>query len=387
MSLAKENVRKLQKEKTPRDTLLRVKYDMVCTCACTLTRDFLLTCIVRNNSSSPPPSPPKQELMKDGLDADDIWVMVEDEFLATAKLYTQHLHHAEYQRLKKLARSQNASTIQSISRPVDNRTVLSMESKKKMEATVRRQQGNIAITNILGRGNLGGRNDPDSEGEDDPWMKDPRLAGLMTHRENSTQLAAITGVKSKTRASEGYSQTLRPQLQACETSFSAGSTTVVQREKPKRAEASKAVEAAEEAEPFKYDEDDEDDLDASAWKAPRPAKSVYKRINPPAHNSSAKPLGAIEKIRRKDEKLFLRSKYNGMNAKLSSPSASPRTAKTHMEISNDEQDSSDDLPERQPVSSKLAERMAKRKAESVKKEREEGRRTSLLLEEIPTFLV
>ena len=42
--------------------------------------------------------------MHPGLNADDIYVMVEDEFLATAQLYTQHLHQAEYQRLKALAR-------------------------------------------------------------------------------------------------------------------------------------------------------------------------------------------------------------------------------------------------------------------------------------------
>src|ERR1700759_4337684 len=54
----------------------------------------------RNPSSSPPPAPPQEEYMISGLEHDDGWVMVEDEFLTTAKLFTAHLHNADYQRLK-----------------------------------------------------------------------------------------------------------------------------------------------------------------------------------------------------------------------------------------------------------------------------------------------
>lgn len=42
--------------------------------------------------------------MREGYDADDIWMMVEDELLATAQLYTQNLHHAEYLRLSQQAK-------------------------------------------------------------------------------------------------------------------------------------------------------------------------------------------------------------------------------------------------------------------------------------------
>ncbi|KAI5463451.1 hypothetical protein BGZ63DRAFT_353313 [Mariannaea sp. PMI_226] len=44
--------------------------------------------------------------------------MVEDEFLNVAHQFTVHLHHAEYSRLKNLAKTQNAATIQEIERPV-----------------------------------------------------------------------------------------------------------------------------------------------------------------------------------------------------------------------------------------------------------------------------
>ncbi|KAK5998549.1 hypothetical protein PT974_00929 [Cladobotryum mycophilum] len=44
--------------------------------------------------------------------------MVEDEFLHIAQSFTAHLHRAEYDRLKALARAQNAAAISEIERPV-----------------------------------------------------------------------------------------------------------------------------------------------------------------------------------------------------------------------------------------------------------------------------
>ncbi|KAL2259567.1 hypothetical protein VTK26DRAFT_6719 [Humicola hyalothermophila] len=73
---------------------------------------------VRSPSTSPPPEPLEEEFMIEGIDHDDRYRMVEDEFLAVAGDFTRHLHAAEYQRLKNLAKSQNAETIQNISRPV-----------------------------------------------------------------------------------------------------------------------------------------------------------------------------------------------------------------------------------------------------------------------------
>lgn len=62
----------------------------------------------RATSSSPPlladHAAPHYEPMRKGVSKfnlrDDEWMMVEDEFLETAKLFTQHLHIAEYDRLK-----------------------------------------------------------------------------------------------------------------------------------------------------------------------------------------------------------------------------------------------------------------------------------------------
>ncbi len=62
----------------------------------------------RATSSSPPPLDDdtvlQNESMRTGVSKfdlwDDEWMMVEDEFLETAKLFTRHLHIAEYDRLK-----------------------------------------------------------------------------------------------------------------------------------------------------------------------------------------------------------------------------------------------------------------------------------------------
>ncbi len=56
--------------------------------------------------------------MLDGIENDDGYRMVEDEFLSVAGEFTRHLHAAEYQRLKQLAKAQNAETIRNISRPI-----------------------------------------------------------------------------------------------------------------------------------------------------------------------------------------------------------------------------------------------------------------------------
>lgn len=53
-----------------------------------------------------------------GPAGDDRYRMVEDELLATAGLFTAHLHRAEYTRLKRLAAAQNAAAIREMERPV-----------------------------------------------------------------------------------------------------------------------------------------------------------------------------------------------------------------------------------------------------------------------------
>ncbi|KAF2771485.1 hypothetical protein EJ03DRAFT_349498 [Teratosphaeria nubilosa] len=152
----------------------------------------------RANSSSPPPVPeeaPPVEYMREGLTQDDAWMMVEDEFCSTAQIFTKHIHHAEYVRLKKRARARGADTWQEIARPTDGRTAQSTTTKLELEAKGHRKQIQKSLKAI------------ESDEEEDGYMHDPQLALLMTGpRSNGQDLRGVPKLKSNTRAAAGFSR-------------------------------------------------------------------------------------------------------------------------------------------------------------------------------------
>ncbi|KAF2018850.1 hypothetical protein BU24DRAFT_418405 [Aaosphaeria arxii CBS 175.79] len=103
-------------------------------------------------SSSPPPMddlpPPDVEFMKKGLSRfdlrDDEWMMVEDEFLQTAKLFTMHLHLAEYERLKETIQQKKDSI-----RPVAANAKPSAEASLKAKADAQLMTQREALRDIL----------------------------------------------------------------------------------------------------------------------------------------------------------------------------------------------------------------------------------------------
>ncbi|TPX09088.1 uncharacterized protein E0L32_001650 [Thyridium curvatum] len=154
----------------------------------------------RTPSTSPPPAPPTESLMIEGADNDDKYRMVEDELLATAKMFTAHLHNAEYQRLKKLAKSQNAETIKNISRPVTgNMTDLVRRRQTTLSRTARQRAG---IKRARARVNDGDGDSDDDEG--DAAFAGTALQGLMASpRKTAVPLTALTSVAGGTRAAAG----------------------------------------------------------------------------------------------------------------------------------------------------------------------------------------
>ncbi|TKA76268.1 hypothetical protein B0A55_01846 [Friedmanniomyces simplex] len=153
----------------------------------------------RSPSTSPPPAPPDIEYMHEGYTADDIWTMVEDEFHSTAQAFTQHIHHAEYVRLKKLAKSRGADTLQTITRPTDGRTAQSNGTELRLEAEEKARQ---AKSGLKGSG-VG----DESEEDDDEYMHDPQLAGLMTGSQREAQdLTVLAKARSNTRAAAGFTK-------------------------------------------------------------------------------------------------------------------------------------------------------------------------------------
>ncbi|KAL8976093.1 MAG: hypothetical protein Q9205_007837 [Flavoplaca limonia] len=171
----------------------------------------------RTPSTSPPPAPPSIEYMREGLSHDDIYIMVEDEFLSTAQLFTSHLHHAEYVRLKNAAKARNTSSLlpnsNAMSRPTDSITTMRAETKKKKEAEARMGKNKAALEKMKSdaRGNIASTSDDDlgSEDEEDeqPWAG-TSLQGLMAPaaRKNLTSLSGLQGIQSSTRAANGYSK-------------------------------------------------------------------------------------------------------------------------------------------------------------------------------------
>ncbi|TLD15617.1 uncharacterized protein PgNI_02188 [Pyricularia grisea] len=130
----------------------------------------------RSPSSSPPPAPPEESFMINGLDGDDIWRMVEDEFLSVAGAFTAHLHRAEYKRLKRLAESQNATTISTISRPVVCDRTDTVKRRQDRQELERRQCG--AIKRMRGSSDEKKANESDEDDGPSPWAG-TALQGLM----------------------------------------------------------------------------------------------------------------------------------------------------------------------------------------------------------------
>ncbi|KAJ4422922.1 hypothetical protein N0V82_002449 [Gnomoniopsis sp. IMI 355080] len=133
-------------------------------------------------------------LMISGLQHDDKWRMVEDEFVAMAHKLTAHLHAAEYQRLKKAAQAQNADAIQSLSRPV---TAPMTGRVKRRQTVVSLQKSQLkGIRRALSR-----TQDAEQDEVDElPWAG-TNLEGLMdSPRKSMVPLTKMISTASGTRA-------------------------------------------------------------------------------------------------------------------------------------------------------------------------------------------
>lgn len=170
----------------------------------------------REPSTSPPPEPPVERyilhltfylyvadqiisFMEEGQEHDDKYRIVEDEFLAVAKSFTVHLHTAEYKRLEKIAKSRNADTINSISRPVVGR--MPDATKRKTEEVTRSKDQRNILEKLVGKKD--GLSD-DSDEETLPFVG-TSLYGLMTSpKKKGISLMNISSPTKTTRAAAGF---------------------------------------------------------------------------------------------------------------------------------------------------------------------------------------
>ncbi|KAF7194154.1 hypothetical protein HII31_04510 [Pseudocercospora fuligena] len=202
----------------------------------------------REPSSSPPPlarGPPPTVYMNEGLAGDDMFMMVEDEFYSTAQLFTRHLHYEEYELLKKKHRSRGRETLANLQRGTDNgRTQQSKQLRLRLEAEETRKK-QAELRQLAGESS-----------DEDGYMEDPQLAGLMTGSQMSASqnLAKLAQARSNsTLQSPSMPSRARDALAAeSSTRLRAGSTFA-------------PIEEADEEE----DADDIDDLDVKPTKMQR----------------------------------------------------------------------------------------------------------------------
>lgn len=222
--------------------------------------------------------------MLEGYDRDDIYIMVEDEFHAVARTFTKHLHHAEYERFKALAKERNSSTASTISRPVDSITAMRAETKRKKEAEVRDAK-NKATLERLGNPVKRRRSDsdildPKDQEKDIRSWKGTALQDLMSRgpKKNQTSLVGLNGVKSSTRAAAGYSKSEKKPASTTARSFDLA---------PHRISHEKKKNTRTPSESSTSDGTETDDLDAPAAK--RPIVPLQKRIGNPTKASNSRP--------------------------------------------------------------------------------------------------
>ena len=143
----------------------------------------------RSPSTSPIYGPPTAVPMRPGYEADDIYIMVEDELQAIAQTFTHHLHAAEYKRLKKKAREAPPRTTGMLPRLSPNAP---REVKRKFEVMALQDQQKSVLS---------------EDAEDkarDPWLG-TSLAGLMgSSSQPKKPLIGSQDIQSSTRAANGF---------------------------------------------------------------------------------------------------------------------------------------------------------------------------------------
>jgi hypothetical protein len=110
----------------------------------------------REGSSSPPPIDTLEEPLFEGMHKclskfdlrDDEWMMVEDEFLETAKLFTRHLHIAEYEKLKATIEEKKKEAAE-VSRPVVANAKRSTSGEMKERTRVQELKQKKAIRDVF----------------------------------------------------------------------------------------------------------------------------------------------------------------------------------------------------------------------------------------------
>lgn len=131
--------------------------------------------------------------MEEGLDHDDIYAMVEgkmssrvlrtglikilDEFFATAKKFTRHIHQAALDEMEKAAKMKSKETIAAVSRPTT--TAMPTKTKRKLDGEARAKRQGEGVKKLLSK--VSGADDTDDDPDAIPAWVGTSLHGLSKH--------------------------------------------------------------------------------------------------------------------------------------------------------------------------------------------------------------
>ena len=139
--------------------------------------------------------------MHEGMDHDDKYRMVEDEFLTVAQRWTVHLHAAEYKKQQQMVKDRNAAMIDSIARPVTER--MPNQTRRRLEGIANSKKQQAAIKGVEASNASG----EDTNSDEDGVYYGAGLHDLMVSPgKRITSLSKIESAKATTRAAAGFQQ-------------------------------------------------------------------------------------------------------------------------------------------------------------------------------------
>jgi hypothetical protein len=216
--------------------------------------------------------------MDEGMEHDDKYRMVEDEFLTVAQKWTVHLHAAEYKRQEKMVKARNAETISSISRPVTDR--MPDHTRRRVESVARSKTQRNAVEGLLEK--KAAADDTDDSDEGGLPYTGTTLHGLMdSPRRKAASLSKVGSARTATRAAAGFQKPAQSKMNSSQI-MASDSPILKSNQLPSHA-------LIPESEISTASSDDDDDLDAPI---PVPKLESISRVSKPPPPLSSRPIAS-----------------------------------------------------------------------------------------------
>lgn len=319
-------------------------------------------------SSSPPPeadyASPQTEPMRKGVSKfdlrDDEWMMVEDEFLETAKLFTRHLRIAEYDQLKESIEAKKREA--EISRPVVTGAKRSVEGTMKERARVQSSRQRKAIRDVFA-----------SRGDDDekdgasyrqkPSRPTPNAAATIGSQDTESDDLDAPSVPKPKDAIKKPSRTTRREPIALSHISKPATSSFAKPALPVPTAPSRSRVRTSRMTPFDMlDEYKQPTVDSRL----QIAEASRESCKPSSSNPRSQSTSSIQSSPQTSH----------------IPSAKTKKLSQSLDLLNELVDTSD----KGKVSKEIADRIAKRKAEREKASNETNKKRATNLDDIPTFL-